>query len=231
MRLAKGFLWVICLGLLGAGILALSYRLLGAAAGTEAGLIAIVQRAEREGLTLSVPGASTPLVSGQVHFDRFSASIEPQDASAHVTCTLDFTGSMGATKVSSVGLEKIPFKYQRGQWVASSGFAPRLTRVVAALEARRRSLETADRPGLRQLLSSSTGPGSLGAELDQILSLSARRYQAMAWFIREERDQAVVTEEYHLTGRRSRQDVDEKGTRRLHLERRQEQFLFSEGIL
>jgi len=201
VRLAKGFLWVICLGLLGAGILALSYRLLGAAAGTEAGLIAIVQRAEREGLTLSVPGASTPLVSGQVHFDRFSASIEPQDASAHVTCTLDFTGSMGATKVSSVGLEKIPFKYQRGQWVASSGFAPRLTAVVAALEARRQSLET--------------GRG---------------RYQAIAWFIREERDQAIATEDYRLTGRQSQQDVDEKGTRRLHLERREEQFLFLEGI-
>ena len=71
----------------------------------------------------------------------------------------------------------------------------------------------------------------LGAELDPILSLSPRRYQAMAWFIREERDHAIVTEEYHLTGRRRRQDVDEKGTRRLHLERREEQFLFSEGIL
>jgi hypothetical protein len=231
VRWTKGVLWITGLGVLGAGILVSSYRLLGAAAGTEAGLIAIVQRSEREGLTLAVPGAASPLVSGQVHFDRFSASIEPREASAHVTCTLDFTGSIGATKVSSVGLEKIPFKYQRGQWVASSGFAPRLTRVVAALEARRQSLETADRPGLRQLLSSNADPGSLGAELDQILSLGARRYQAIAWFIREERDRAIVTEEYHLTGRRSREDVDEKGTRRLQLERREEQFLFSKGIL
>jgi hypothetical protein len=217
VRLANGFLWVICLGLLGAGVLALSYRLLGAAAGTEAGLIAILQRTEREGLTLSVPGASTPLVSGQAHFDRFSATIEPQDASARVTCTLDFTGSIGSTKVSSVGLEKIPFRYQGGQWVASSGFAPRLTAVVAALEARRQALET--------------GRGSPGADLDQILSVSSRRYQAVAWYIREERDRAIVTEEYRLTGRRSQQDVDEKGTRRLHLERREEQFLFLEGIL
>src|SRR5215831_9034707 len=123
---------------LGAGVW-VAYQLVGAAAGPEPELIALLKQTEKDGLRLAVPGASEALVSKAHHFDRFSVRIGPNGDTAEVACTLDFNGRLGATQVSSVGLERTAFEYRAGGWRPVSGLAPLLAQVVGALEARRRS--------------------------------------------------------------------------------------------
>ena len=183
----------------GGGVL-LAYQLVGAAAGPEPELIALLRQTEKDGLRLAVPGGSETLVSTAHHFDRFSVRIGPNGDTAEVACTLDFTGKLGATQVSSFGLERTAFEYRGGHWRPVSGLAPFLTQVVGALEAQRRSV----------------APKAFG-------------YLALAWFIRIERDQAMATEDYQVV---QQQDGSaEKRTRRLRLQRRDNEFLISEGIL
>ena len=184
---------------LGAGLL-LAYQLVGAAAGPEPALIALLRQTENDGLHLVVPGASEALVSAKHHFDRFSVRIGPNGDTAEVVSTLDFTGRLGATQVSSVGLERTAFEYRAGGWRPVSGLAPLLTQVVGALEARRRSVAP-------------KAPG----------------YQALGWFIRIEREQAMATEDYQVVQQQGA--GAEKRTRRLRLQRRGTEFLISEGIL
>jgi len=184
---------------LGAGVW-VAYQLVGAAAGPEPELIALLKQTEKDGLRLAVPGASEALVSKAHHFDRFSVRIGPNGDTAEVACTLDFNGRLGETQVSSVGLERTAFEYRAGGWRPVSGLAPLLAQVVGALEARRHSVD-----------------------------LKAQGYQALAWFIRVEREQATATEDYQVV---QPQDAGaKKHTRRLRLERRGNEFLISEGIL
>lgn len=185
------------------GGLLLTYRLIGIAAGPEAELIALLRQTERDGLRLSIPGASAALVSKSHHFDRFSVRLGPNGDTAEVACTLDFTGNLGATEVSSVGLERAAFEYREGRWRPVTGVAPRLTEVLSALESRRQSLE----------------------------KKSARGYQAAAWFVRLEREQAIATEDYLVPGQPGQDVPETRGSRRLVLRRQGNKFLFSEGIL
>lgn len=181
----------------------LAYRLIGVAAGPEAELIALLRQTERDGLRLSIPGTNAPLVSKSHHFDRFSVRLGPNGDTAEVACTLDFTGKLDATEVSSVGLERAAFEYRDGRWRPLAGFAPRLTEVLSALESRRQSVE----------------------------KRSARGYQAAAWFIRLEREQAIATEDYLMPGKPAEAVAERRGTRRFVLQRQGNKFLFSEGIL
>lgn len=186
-----------------AGGLVLAYRLIGVAAGPEAELIALLRQTERDGLRLSIPGTNAPLVSRSHHFDRFSVRLGPNGDTAEVVSTLDFSGKFDATEVSSVGLERVAFEYRDGRWQPVAGLAPRLTEVLSALESRRQSVE----------------------------KKSARGYQAAAWFIRLEREQAIATEDYLLPGKPAADVAEQRGTRRFVLQRQGNKFLFSESIL
>jgi hypothetical protein len=148
------------------------------------------------------------------------------------SATLDFSGRLGRTEVSSLGVEQVPFVLRGREWVPEGLAAPRLAAVVGALEARRRALEAGDRKTLMAL----RGPGEAGdgggeAEVERVLALQRRRYEARAWYLRLERDEAVVTEEWRLEGVLPSRPVDEKGQRRLSLIRSGEEFLFSPGLM
>ena len=184
------------------GGLLVAYRLIGVAAGPEAELIALLRQTERDGLRLSIPGTNAPLVSRSHHFDRFSVRLGPNGDTAEVACTLDFTGKLDATEVSSVGLERAAFEYRDGRWRPVAGLAPRLTEVLSALESRRQSVEK-----------------------------RSAGYQAASWFIRLEREQAIATEDYLMPGKPAEAVVERRGTRRFVLQRQGNKFLFSESIL
>ncbi|HVG60825.1 MAG TPA: hypothetical protein VNA24_19870, partial [Hyalangium sp.] len=112
-------------------------RVLGLAAGPEAEIITALKRLEKDGIELSLPGAAAPLASREVHYARLSVRVEPGEQRAVVLATLDFTGSLGDTQISSLGVEQVPFINDGGDWRLEGRAAPRLTAVVEALEARR----------------------------------------------------------------------------------------------
>jgi hypothetical protein len=104
--------------------------------------------------------------------------------------------------------------------------------VVGALEARRRALESGDRKALEALRApEAEGGGGQAAELEKVLELQRRHYRAAAWYLRLERDGAVVSEEWRLEGQLPSRPVDERGLRQLSLVRSGEEFLFSPGLM
>ncbi len=208
-------------------------KLLDLAGGPDAALGAALTETEREGLRITIPGARETLVARRHHFDRISTHLDPDGNTAYAISTLDFTGDLGATVVSSLGLERTAFQRGESGWRPADGFAPLLAGIVSALEARRQILESGDSARRTGLLAAP----SQGAEAQsdpffrRLAAIGNRRYQVLSWYIRSERDRAEVTEDYHLTGSLPAGPVDEKGARRLTLQRRDSQFLFAEGLL
>lgn len=216
----KPVLFALSIGMVAVSMVALGPRILDLAGGPDAALGAALRQTEKDGLTLEVPGAHAPLISRQHHFDRISTHVENAD-SAYAVSTLDFSGAIGSTQVSSLGLEKTPFHRRGGRWRAEEGVAPRLTAILVALEARRQALERGQ-----------AAPGSAAEEFVQrVSSMRDRRYEVGAWYIRAERDDAVVTEDYRLQGTLEGHAVDERGTRRLALQRQGAQFFFAHVLL
>lgn len=211
-------------------------RLLGKAAGPEAEIIAALKGLEKRGVSLALPGVPSPLTSKDLHYERITVRVEPGGQRAEVLATLDFTGALGETNVSSLGVEQVFFVHRDGDWVPETLAAPRLAAVVRALEARRRALEQGDAAALAQLWGPGEedgGGGSAGVgepELDTVLALKQRRYRAEAWFLRLEREDAVATEHWRLQGDLPSRPVDQQGERRLNLLRRGEEFLFSAAV-
>jgi hypothetical protein len=200
------------------------------AAGPEVELITLVKKAEAKGLELEVGDAGT-LFSQRVFFERMQVSVDPLAGTARINCTLDFTGRLGDTTVSSLGLERIGFKSAGGDdWVAAHGLAPRLVRVVWALELRRRALEAGDTDALRRLNPHTADGGALPGELDEVLAVAERRYRAVNWLIRFEREGATVTEDFRLEGTSPQAPVDLKGSKRLFVDPDGE-FFFPHGLM
>lgn len=199
------------------------------AAGPEVELITLLKKAESRGLELEIGDAGT-LYSEQAFFERMQVTVDAADKTARVNCTLDFTGRLGATRVSSLGLERIGFKAPAGDdWKPVAGLAPRLARVVWALELRRRALESGDAAQLARLVP----PGDAGAPLaglEELLAVQNRRYRATAWLIRFEREGATVTEDYRLEGDTAEQPIDKKGSVRLFVDPGGE-FFFPQGLM
>lgn len=185
-------------------------RFLSFAGGPENDIITELKRAERTGLELPVAGRT--LRGAAVQYQRLSVIVEPSGERATVTGTLDFTGSLGDTKVSSLGLERIPFVKTLGGWQPLDGFAPRLQAIALALEHRRAGLESG------ALLTPADG-GPPSPELARLAAMTHRVYSARAWYIRSEREEVTVSEDYRLQGAQPDRPVDEAGTTRLSLER------------
>jgi len=183
-------------------------RLLGAAAGPETELVSRLKNLERVGLDVPVAGAGT-LHAAQLSFQRISVVVDADGRGATVTSTLDLTGNFERpgdprrTKVSSLGLERARYRYRDDAWAPESSDAPRLLAILAALDARRAAL---NRPAL---------PADAG--LESLAGLTQRVYTSEAWFIRSEREDVTVSEDYRLEGNRPARPVDEQGTRRLSL--------------
>jgi hypothetical protein len=219
-------------GLVLLAVVFLAPRLLDLAAGPDAAIRSALQQGEGAGRVLSIPGFSESLVSRRLHFDRVTTHFDSPGEGAYALSTLDFEGTVDSIKVSSLGVERVLFERAGDQWRPVQGLAPRLTAVIAALEARRESLESADAERLESLAASpEIGRAARKDELfGRVASSPKPRYHVTAWYIRLERDGALVTEEYQ-TGTLDGQSGEKKGTRRLTLERRGSQFLFSGSLL
>ncbi len=215
-------------------------RMLGLAAGPEVEIITALKETERDGLEVSVPGVVEPLRSREHHFARITVSVAPGGQRAVALATLDFTGRLGRTTVSSLGVEEVPFVLRGSTWTPETGPAPRLAAVVRALEARRRALEAGDMKALAALRAPGTptdggggadaGSGE-GEALARLLALEERRYTVAAWYLRLDRDEAVANEEWRLEGQLPSRPVDERGLRPLRLIRSAEEFFFSPGLM
>lgn len=205
-------------------------RLLGFAAGPEVEVITALKHTEAYGISLPIPGAAAPLVSQKLHFARITVAVAPGEKRAEAFTTLDFQGTLGATQVSTAGVERVPFISRSGEWVPEGTTAPRMVAVVTALEARRRALEAADPEALARLLGPGI-PGVAGPEWEELKLMRGRVYRAEAWYIRLEREEAVVTEHWRLQGSLPSRPVDTRGQRSLSLTLHGDEFLFSPGLM
>ncbi len=213
-------------------------RLLGVAAGPEAEVTSIIKRSESRVLELPVPWASQSpgvLRATRRHYDRITVLVAPDRLHAVASSTLDFEGllDLGAeeTRISSLGFEEAPFSMKAGDWLPDNGLAPRLSAVVAALEARRQAVEKADRGALDRLRDSSAPLPEDGAALERVWGVGARHYRVVAWYIRGERGEVQVTERYRLTGGLPDAPVDEQGMRQLRLKPRGRDFFFVSALM
>jgi hypothetical protein len=213
------------LAVLGVGV---ANRLLRFAAGPEAEILTALKQSEGASLRLDVDGAPVQLVSSRHAFDRIVVDVDPDGEGARVAATLDFVGRLGSTAVSSLGLERIRWRRADGEWIAPDGLAPLLAKVVGALERRRRALERGDLDAFAALVDG--GGATADPDLERVRDVSDREYRAVAWYIRTERGQVLVTEEYRLLGQRGDRAVDESGARQLVLHEGRGQFLFSGGL-
>lgn len=209
-----------------AGVLWLP-RLLGEAAGPDVELITQLKTAESEGL--EIPLAGGELRSNKLSYQRLTVSVVAPQKRAHVLGTLDFTGKLGATEVSSLGVEKVVFVYDGSSWKPQTTLAPRLAAVVKALESRRRALEAGDRGTLNRL--AGVADGGLGPEAEQWLALLERKLRVDAWFIRLERDEVQVSEQYRLEGFGADRPFLSAGPRRLTLRATEGEFFFPNGLM
>lgn len=206
-------------------------RLLGLAAGPENEVVALLKATEVEGLELLVPSVSERLVSTKHHFDRLSVTVEEEGRSVVVRSTLDFTGKLGATEVSSLGVERIDFRSRSGEWRAEAGMAPRLVAIVSALERRRRALDKGRRSELDALAVGGAAEPSSSGPLEQVLAVTGRKYEALGWYVRSEREKILVREEFLLTGSLPNRPVHDKGAVLLTLVPQNGGFLFENGLM
>jgi len=230
-RFLAVLLAVVSLGVL----LALGARkLFGAAAGVDAELITRLKQSERSGLSLPIPGADEPLLAGSHRYDRFTPWMDLESGTVMLDTTLDFTGKLGEVEVGGFTSEKLVFREVDGDWEPEEGYAPSLTAVVKVLQARYAALQQLDLAALEALRAgagTTPAPALDTQELQFLAQLRNRSYKVKAWYIRAEPDEAVVTEDYRLTGDLPERPVDHRGSRRLKLKRFGREFFFSPGIM
>ncbi len=204
-------------------------RMLGAAGGSEVEVITLLKTRERDGLELAVAGGT--LVSHSVAYQRITVTVDEAARRATVLATLDFTGTVGHTDVSSLGVEKIPFVSDGKEWRPEGSWAPRLVAAVNALERRRRGFEAADRPRLTRLAGVTDG-GGLGDEAERWLGLADCRLRVDAWYLRLERDEATASEQYRIEGVSQDRPFRSAGPRKLHLQLSDGgEFFFPTGLM
>lgn len=233
MRTARDFRrlgWAVLGALVLAGALALLPRL-GSLSNPEAELITQLKRTERDGLTLPLGPGLPSLVSSRHHFDRITVTLDLPARQAKAVSTLDLDGRVGQTEVSTLGLERTPFREVDGRWAPTDGWAPLLRDALSLLERRRRALEQDGDAALEALVVSKDRVRALGdPRLAALRQVGHRRYRVTAWYLRTERSRVRVTEAYRLEGDTPDRPVDEEGRRSLVLVREGDVLLF-EGAL
>jgi hypothetical protein len=200
-------------------------RLFGAAAGPEVEILTELKTAEARGIELDV-GLGQPLRSKRLGYQRMSVVVTGEEAV--VTATLDFDGTLDKTEVSSLGLERIRFRLDGGDWVPEAGWAPQLAGVVRTLEKRRAALEAGD----VSRVCSGRADGGEPAALTELFSVEKRQVRALRWLIRSEREDVLVTEESRVMGSLPSRPVDDLKTTRLTLQSAPGgEFCFPEGLM
>jgi hypothetical protein len=207
-------------------------RLLPFTGSPQTDVLVALKRLEQEGIRTSIPGSPEPLTSQRFRLDRLTVELSPDGRRAQAVFTLDFTGTLGATSVSALGLERVRLEQTKEGWRPEGGvWTPMLAAVTKQLVRRVNALERADRQALAELLT----PDALGAleapGLSSLLAMPERQYQARAWYVRSERDQVLVTEEYHVVGALPDRPVDEVGQRRLILVPGEKELRFRDSLM
>lgn len=180
--------------------------------GPEGAIVTRLKKFESDGLRIELADAGT-LVSSKASYQRISVVLDADGEGAEVSSTLDFVGAIERgglpklqTTVSSLGLEKARYRNESGEWLPEQGNdAPRLLAILGTLEGRRVAIEKG-----APLLSD----GGVPFPDVQV----PRTYRADAWFIRSERQQIEIAEDWRLIGSAPDRPVDEKRTTRLSLE-------------
>lgn len=201
------------------GLVALAPRLFGGTgwSSPDVRIQGQLQNALRDGAIFDIPGLEEPLRAGRVRLKLPSVDVLDADHAVAVV-TLDVTGALGDTEVSSLGYERIPFERDaRGRWHAPQGLAPRLTAALAALEARRVALEAGAAERIDALSMDTAPPAQELSRMRFLQSLAQRRFDVETWLLRSERDRVEVAERYRVRGTLPERPVDEKGMRNLTL--------------
>jgi len=191
--------------------------------GAEGAIVTRLKVLEGDGLTVALDAGL--LVSQKPSYQRISVALDADGQGAEVTSTVDFTGPLQRppplppTSVSSLGLERARYVNESGDWKPARGDAPRLLAIVHALEGRRRALERGD-PALEDG----------GIAFPEVVR--DRSYRSEAWFIRSEREDVEVAEDFTLIGTALDRPVNERSTKRLTLQEADGGlFSFPDGIL
>jgi hypothetical protein len=206
---------------LGLVIAVFGARFLGSAGGADGAIITRLKKLERAGTEQQLAWAK--VLVPRLQFERISVVLDADGQGATVTSTLDFTGELrragsGNTRVSSLGLERARYRLVNGEWETEGSDFPRLITILEALEKRRLALERGE------ALADGGVPWPF---------VSERKYQSLAWYIRSEREDVLVSEDFRFEGRAPDRPVDEKATRRLSLHEDSTTGLFSfpDGIM
>jgi hypothetical protein len=179
---------------------------------------------------MDVPGTAAKLQPEKVRFDRIHVSTDDKGERATATATLDWVGTLGEVRVSSLGLERLTFLRESKGWRSPDSWAPGLRGACAALAARLLALNGADSQQILALLDRPRE--QVDPALQDFLALDDRHYRTKAWYLRLERDEAIVTEDYELSGKdKLGQPVRQTGQRRLGLVRRGEAFRFWPSLM
>ena len=207
------------------GVLAwLIPRALDSAAGPEAELLVALKRYERDGIEEALPSGT--LRGAKAQYARLAFTLDGEGR-ATVRATLDFSGTFSrpdgeVTQVSSLGVEVVGFVREGESWRLERGPCPLLAAALTALEARRKAIEAGDVSAL--------GVRPEG-ELQEWITVGHRRLRAKAWYLRSERDEVTVSEDFRLTGDLPDRPVDLQGTKRLTLQSRGREFFFPHGLM
>lgn len=169
--------------------------LLGLLGGPVPAVTSALASAARPPVQLAVVGAETPLVGTALHFERVTVA-EEASGRARAVSTLDFDGSLGQTRVSSLGRETTRFRRAGAGWQVEGGLAPTLTGAVAALVARAGALERGDRDALAALIAAPDRAQAMAdPALRALLATPDARSPIRAWYLRSELGSITVTEE------------------------------------
>jgi hypothetical protein len=169
--------------------------LLGLAGGTTPEVTSVLAKAARPPVTLSVGGAELPLLGRGLDFQRVTVAEEGADR-ARAVSTLDFEGSFGTVRVSSLGRETTRFQRAVTGWELDGSLAPTLVAAVAALSARRSALQRADIAALSQLMRPEDREHALAdPALQTLLAHPERNGAIQAWYLRFEAGEITVTED------------------------------------
>lgn len=198
---------------------------LDAAAGPQAEILVELKRHERDGIELKLPfGVFT---ATQLQYSRMSVVLDSEQ-SATVRSTLDLSGRVtrpdgSVTLVSSLGIERVPFKRSGSGWEPVNGPCPTVEAAMLALEARRAAIEKGDVSKLTE------APPDI--ELSQWLALKERKLFSRAWYLRNEREELTVSEDFRLSGDSPDKPVELIGTKRLTLKAKGAEFFFPQGLM
>lgn len=178
-----------------AALLWLLPSLLGLAGGTGPEVSSVLADAARPPVTIPIMGSATPLVGRSLHFQRLTVTEEGANR-ARAVSTLDFEGTLGSTRVSSLGRETTRFRRRVAGWEVDGSVAPTLAAAVSALVARRLALENDDATALAGLVSPPDREQALAnPALRTALAHPARNGPLQAWYMRSEAGEITVTEE------------------------------------